>query len=59
MGRCDLRALQSIDPHEMEYVIRLPLYGGHFHGRHYLPWQTVFSGIEVTLRETLGKKRHT
>jgi len=43
------------DPHEMGYVVRWPLYGGHFNARDYPSHQVVLSDIEVVLRESLDE----
>ncbi|KAF9650794.1 actin-like ATPase domain-containing protein [Thelephora ganbajun] len=48
------KALQLADPHEMGYVVRWPLYGGHFNARDYPSHQVALSDIEVVLRETLS-----
>ena len=50
-----LQALQLADPHEMGYVVRWPLYGGHVNARDYPSHQVVLSDIEVVLRETLSE----
>lgn len=42
------------DPHKMGYVVRWPLYGGHFNARGYPSHQVVLSDIEELLRETLS-----
>ena len=54
-GLPQLQALQLADPHEMGYVVRWPLYGGHVNARDYPSNQLVLSDIEVVLRETLSK----
>jgi actin-related protein 8 len=43
------------DPHEMGYVVRWPLYGGHFNARDYPSNQVVLSDIEAVLRDTLSE----
>lgn len=43
------------DPHEMGYVVRWPLYGGHLNARDYPSHQVILSDIEVVLRETLSE----
>ena len=43
------------DPHEMGYVVRWPLFGGHVNARDYPSHQVVLSDIEVVLRETLSE----
>ena len=43
------------DPHEMGYVVRWPLYGGHFNARDYPSHQVVLSDVEAVLRETLSE----
>ena len=43
------------DPHEMGYVVRWPLYGGHFNARDYPSHQVALSDVEVVLRETLSE----
>lgn len=55
MGCYHLQALQLADSQEMGYVVRWPLYGGHFNARDYLSHQVVLSDIEVVLRETLSE----
>ena len=43
------------DPHEMGYVVRWPLYGGHLNARDYPSHQVALSDIEAILRETLSE----
>ena len=38
----------------MGYIVRWPLYGGHFNARDYPSHQVTLSDIEVVLRETLS-----
>ena len=42
------------DPHKMGYIVRWPLYGGHFNARDYPSHQVALSDIELVLRETLS-----
>jgi hypothetical protein len=42
------------DPHKLGYVVRWPLYGGHFNARDYPSHQVALSDIEAVLRETLS-----
>ena len=50
-----IQALQLADPHEMGYVVRWPLYGGHVNARDYPSHQVVLSDIEVILRDSLSE----
>ncbi|KAF9779157.1 actin-like ATPase domain-containing protein [Thelephora terrestris] len=48
------KALRLADPHKTGYVVRWPLYGGHFNARGYPSHQLVLSDVEEILRETLN-----
>ena len=54
-GLPQTQALELADPHEMGYVVRWPLYGGHVNTRDYPSHQVVLSDIEAILRDTLSE----
>jgi len=54
-GLPPIQALVLADPHEMGYVVRWPLYGGHVNARDYPSHQVALGDIEAILRDTLSE----